>query len=796
MNKRVKKIIYLLVGISLILTHSPITAQNIIIVQPGPADGIDNRVWSLDPNTSFPDHVYIKANAWTWNSTFGIERSYLKFDLHCLTPNMEIDEAKLSFYYHYLPGNPEQTNYGANSLLIQRTTTDWTESSVTWANQPSISTINEILVPPATNPHQDYLNIDVTNLLNDAIVLNDYTFPFLVRIKDEFTFRRFAQASSDYPDPERRPKLEIFYTCFVDLGNDTIICSQDTLSISAGEYFMDYLWNTGAIDPSINISSSGTYWVEVTDEYGCIASDTIVVDFFPDPSELLNLGNDTVICNNDTILLSAGEGFETYLWQDGSENPEFIVTEPGLYYVIVANQCGEATDSIYIGLAAGPNVNLGGDTILCFGESIVLSPGNFYFYQWQDGSNEPTYNVNAPGLYFVTVSDDCGQSSDSIQINYYPEITVDLGNDTILCAGESIMLFAGSGFASYLWQDGSTSPFLLTSDNGYYEVEVTDINGCSASDEIYIDQMILEPELGPDTLICPDTEIILSTDLEYMGYIWGDSLGFDPEFLANAGTIWVRVFDSVDQKVCYGYDTITIGSLEVPQLPALLHDYYLCQEDSLSLNISIGDQYTYQWANNVYDSLLTISLPGYYSYTISNNCGSVSDTVFLNELPSPQPEIQIDTLPQESSLLLYTEESYHNYWWNDGSQNPVLEIEQPGDYWLSVENEEGCLATDSISIEPWECEMYIPAAFTPNGDSYNDYFYVDANSIQQFSIQIFNRWGEKVFISDDVDFYWDGTNKSNPCAEGTYFYIISYNCTNFTSQIKQSQRKGTITLLR
>ncbi|MCD4697267.1 MAG: gliding motility-associated C-terminal domain-containing protein, partial [Bacteroidales bacterium] len=177
-------------------------------------------------------------------------------------------------------------------------------------------------------------------------------------------------------------------------------------------------------------------------------------------------------------------------------------------------------------------------------------------------------------------------------------------------------------------------------------------------------------------------------------------------------------------------------------------------------------------------------------------CGAVSDNIIVSELPLPDPIILCDTLLPDGPLILSTRDQYMYYLWSNSSENPSIQVNQAGTFWVTVENEEGCTATDSLTIESWECEIFIPAAFTPNGDSYNDYFYVDGNNIDQLELEIFNRWGEKVYVTHDRDFKWDGTKKGQACAEGTYFYIISYNCTNFTQQIKKSISKGTITLLR
>ena len=772
-------------------------SQSTIVIQPGPADGKDARVWTLSPNENFPDYLFTKANAWTWGGDFGIERTFIEFDLSAVTKNMIISEAKLSFYYHWLPGNPEQTNAGDNKILLQRTTAPWSENSITWNNQPTTTPLNYVEIPPCSFPQQDYTDIDVTALVSDALNYDGNFFSFLVRIKDEITYRRFAQASSDHPTPEKRPKLEIFYDCFIDLGSDTTICSSDTITLSAGPNFSEYLWNTGSTDSTIEISSTGIFWVQVIDDFGCIATDSIQIYSLPDPNTMLNLGADTTLCMNDTLILSPGSGFVNYLWQDGSTDSIFLVTTPGQYYVSVSNDCGEANDTIHISESNITTVNLGNDTTLCFGETLLLQPGTGYLeYVWQNGSTEMQFYVTEPGIYYVTVQDNCGTGSDTVNIGYSPEISLDLGNDSILCEFESIMLSPGSGFANYVWQDGSTAPFYVAQDAGTYWVEVTDGNNCNAQDEIFIDQLILSVDLGVDTALCPGAEIILSPDQSFDGYIWLDSLCFDPDFITDsAGIFWVTCFDSVDQKVCYKTDSITIDQLNVPLSPEFHEEYAFCPKEEIEINAGVGNDFNYLWNGFLHDSILLVQDSGLYIISISNVCDTIFDSVFIFYYPTPYVQIIAYTISQ-NEFFLSVNQGFESYFWSTGISDSTILVDIPGTYWIEVANEYDCKATDSIVIEPTNCDIFIPNLLTPNNDLSNDYFFIEGMNIQDANILIFNRWGEKVFQSEDKNFTWDGTKNGHDCSEGTYYYIISYYCNNFKQNLQQIKRKGTITLLR
>ncbi|MEZ5082763.1 MAG: gliding motility-associated C-terminal domain-containing protein [Bacteroidales bacterium] len=458
---------------------------------------------------------------------------------------------------------------------------------------------------------------------------------------------------------------------------------------------------------------------------------------------------------------------------------------------------GEATDTINISESNITFVNLGIDTTLCFGESLILYAGSgFDEYLWQNGSTEMQFTVTEPGTYYVTVQNNCGTGSDTITVGYFPEISLNLGNDTILCGMESIMLSTGSVFMDYIWQDGSTAPFYLAQDAGIYWVEVTDGNSCNAEDEIFIDLLVLSVNLGSDTVLCPGTEITLSPDQSFDGYIWLDSLSFEPDFIIDtSGIFWVTCFDSVNQKICFETDTILITQLSNPYPPEIPDEYTMCPGEELTIDAGIGKDFNYLWNDSLNDSVLFVQDSGLFIISISNVCGTIFDSTSVFFYPFPYVEIIVDTISQ-NEFFLFLNLEFESYYWSNETTNSTMLVNIPGMYWIEVANEFDCKATDSILIEPTECDIFIPNLLTPNHDSSNDYFFIEGMNIQDAHILIFNRWGETVFQSDDKNFVWDGTKNGHHCSEGTYYYIISYNCNNFTNNLQQIKRKGTITLLR
>lgn len=203
------------------------------------------------------------------------------------------------------------------------------------------------------------------------------------------------------------------------LGNDTNICSNDpyelsTINFNGGDSF---LWNTGSTNPSININQSGTYWVSVTYDNNCTITDTIDIEFNPIPS--INLGNDTTICENDTLILQAPSNYIQYYWSTGENTQSINVNKDDTYFVLIkdSNNCVNS-DTINVSLKYLPTVDLGRDTYLCYNDSTILySKDENYDNLWQDSSTNYYFVVKKPGDYYLQSTNSCGSRSDTI--NFY-----------------------------------------------------------------------------------------------------------------------------------------------------------------------------------------------------------------------------------------------------------------------------------------------------------------------------------------------------------------------------------------
>lgn len=858
---------FILIFMTCVVLIPAAPSQTTLFLKPGP-EGKDAMVHSYLEFTNLGQDPSLIAAAWTYQGNFGIIRTLISFDLSSISCGSEIESADLSFFYNPYCGHVGHG--GDNWAWIRRITENWNEGSVIWPTQPAVTFMNQVSLPPSITTNQDYIDIDVTNLVQDMIDDPDHSFGFQLRMQTEEIYRSLTFASSDHSNSDWWPEIEIIYSCHVYLGNDTILCDGDTLFLDASECFTQYSWSTGASGSNITITTPGQYWVTVHDGNDCEASDTINVEFYPDILDQLNLGADTTLCFGEELLLEAGDGFESYLWQNGSNDSIYLVQNSGLYWVTVTSPCGSATDSIQVDIAPEIIINLGNDTILCIGDSILLCPGNgfseylwntgssgseilvttsgdywvvvsdlygcqesdtinvlfstdslyqnplgpdtslcfgdelllslnagFDTYLWQNGSTDDEFLVQYPGLYWVTITSSCGTVTDSVYINYFPEINLELGNDTLLCEGASLMLDAGYGFSGYLWSDGTASYQNYVTEQGLYSVEVWDMNNCHTSDEIYISYHNIDLDLGNDTMICPGNSIEIMAGDSFECYIWNDTASFGQSFIITdlPGLYWVEIIDSVQDIGCQASDTIVIGLNTVPSSPALQDEYSICEGDTLMLNAGVGSEFYYLWDTGSEDSLCIINEQGEVTVWVYNACDTVAMNIDVNVNPVPEVSIILDSAGSTGSFFHLTLDGiFENIFWSTGSDKAEIVVANTGLFWVQASNEFGCNDTDTINIEPWDCDFTVPLVFTPNGDDQNPVLKIDYHFMREFLIVIVDRWGKGVYESDDPYFNWDGTSHGKNCADGVYYWIIKYNCTGISG--KEFFKKGSVTILR
>ena len=277
----------------------------------------------------------------------------------------------------------------------------------------------------------------------------------------------------------------------VNVGNDTAVClgKSATLQavISGGIPPYTYLWGpyiATSLSPTVTLNATTNIYINVSDKCATTATDTVKVTIVPNP--IVNLGNDTTLCSGNTLTLNAGNAGSSFLWNPSGNTQQINVSNSGTYSVKVTNSFGcVGKDSIKISFVS-LNVNLGNNTSICIGDSIVLNAGtNATTYLWNTGATTSTIKVGVAGDYWVETKKGNCSSSDTITVAVAQPPVIFIGNDTIMCPGDLVTLDAGAGFDGYLWSNGSTQSSITINYPGIYSVSVNN-GGCKASDEIQI----------------------------------------------------------------------------------------------------------------------------------------------------------------------------------------------------------------------------------------------------------------------------------------------------------------------
>ncbi len=197
----------------------------------------------------------------------------------------------------------------------------------------------------------------------------------------------------------------------VNLGNDTLICANTSLTLDAGNTATTYLWNNSLTTRTINVVTPGTYSVSASNSCGSSSDQVVVGNITPIN---LELGNDKGICTGQTITLDAGNSGSIFQWSTGSTSQSIIINNAGTYTVNVNNGCGNVSDQIVI-YDGSFSVNAGTDQTICTGNSAILNATGANNYTWSTGAtsnsitvspvNTTTYTVTATNIYNCTASD-------------------------------------------------------------------------------------------------------------------------------------------------------------------------------------------------------------------------------------------------------------------------------------------------------------------------------------------------------------------------------------------------------
>ena len=317
--------------------------------------------------------------------------------------------------------------------------------------------------------------------------------------------------------------------------------------------------------------------------------------------------------------------------QKPAYNAEDTVTSPGTYHVKATDSCGNSFfDTVIVSLAPPILVSIGPDRSKCNSDTLHLqAPGGFMNYAWS-----PNYNINAINTQQVIVAPAVDTSYilkaektpgcfayDTVRITVNTSPRIDLGADRSFCAGDSLVLDAGSNFNQYQWSNGKTTQLITTYTAGTYSVIGITAAGCRSVDTLIVTNVYSLPvvSLNKDSTLCSGDQKTLDAGNGFVNYSWNTGSNSSSITVNNIGVYVVTVMDS---HGCIGNDTTKI-TVMFPQPAGFLGpDTSMCPYyDKLELKAA-GNYDQYRWNTGSPTSSIVIRQPGSYWLQVedANSC--------------------------------------------------------------------------------------------------------------------------------------------------------------------------------
>lgn len=625
---------------------------------------------------------------------------------------------------------------------------------------------------------------------------------------------------------------------------DTAICIGDTLNLTASGG-NTYTWDNGlgsganqTVAPVINT----TYEVIVTTINGCVDSAEVDVTINSLPTVVAN-ANNTSICSGDSLLLF-GSGATTYTWDNSViDSVKFTPASSNTYTVTGtdANGC-ENTDQILVTVGAcgvPPIANFGTlDTNICIGDciSFVDSSANFptnwtWYFPGSDSASSNVQNpsnicYNTVGSFDVKLVVTNASGADSITFVNYITVntlpTVVASNDTAICIGDAANLSA-TGATTYDWDNGlgagqtqNPSPIVNTT----YIVTGTDANGCVNTDQVDVSINAL-----PIVITSADTSVCLgdAVNLTATGgsiYDWDNGLGLGQNQSPTPTVNTVYNVVVTDANGCSNTGQVNVSIDPIPTIVAN-NDTTICNGQTVLL-MSTGGA-IYSWDNGLgLGALHNVTPAVNTTYTVTgydaNGCSNTDQVVVTVDACLPpvaafsvsDSTICINDCVDFTDLSTNSPDTWTWYFFNANTltsidQNPIdicYSTTGTFDVKLVVSNVHGAdsvtytnlMVVDSCNtpVAPIVVEVIVPNVFTPNVDGQNDLFNISGTGITELNLKIFNRWGEMLFETNQLNEGWNGrTTAGAEVPDGTYFYVAKV-----TTLDGVEEHNGTVTLIR
>jgi len=552
-----------------------------------------------------------------------------------------------------------------------------------------------------------------------------------------------------------------------------------------------------------------------------------------------------------TASVQGGLAPFSYSWSDANSQTTSTATGlcSGTYTVIIQQRCDIGTDTavVVVGGFGAANISIKAtpDTV-CSGSPTTVSisgGGAAATYQWSN--NATTSSISVSPLTTTTYSvilNNAGcppiDTSIVVTVNPLPPVVAS-PHDTSICVGSSAALTA-SGAVNYSWAPSGaglsctacSNPTATPSGTTLYTVTGTDAHGCVSSATSTVNIVVIPPTVSliaiPKT-ICEGHSVTIEASASnnitgpltwQPGSFTGSSITVSP----TATTVYTVTATS-NCGTATDTVTITVNNIPTAEFSADITNGCapLCVQFRDQSSTSSGKIIQWVWGYGNGDSsseqspIYCYSKAGKYSVnlTVLTNAGCSSSLDVNNYITTySRPDASFTTSPKPATIvdptIRFINQSTDRYgivqwFWTfgdqtdsaSGQQNPVHTYQDTGTYCttLVATNSNGCAdtTTNCLVIEP-AFTLYIPDAFSPNGDGKNDIFLPKGQYVKGYEMYIFDRWGQQIFHTNNINEGWNGriNNGGATCQEDIYVYLI----TAYDSRNQKHTYTGSLNLVK
>lgn len=611
-------------------------------------------------------------------------------------------------------------------------------------------------------------------------------------------------------------------------------------------------WNFGSgpvmlsdTDTVVFYPLPGTYTVcqTVTDTI-CGVTDSTCITIVVHDTVTYEIEGDTLYCRGDSLNLTINSlgTANTFLWSSDATYSDtlngypldstlntYVSTTTTFCFKLSRDELCYAQGCVNI-LVDSITAETNNDLVAC-GSCTGITTANVtggsppYIYEWSDGQTTQQADSLCAGVYVVTVSDSAGCADTAIAVvNDTTNINIDIVDSNLIschsqCDG-MVEIATSGAFPPFSidWSSGDTTLAIEDLCHGLYAVTVTDTAGCSVADfwlAIQPDslQMVNVSSTEPDCHGDCTGNIAIDPIGGTPGYSinWTGGLTGDSIFNLCQGEYIAQITDA---NGCTVSDTINLTEPDSLALDLLISNL-VCNDNcngALQANISGGTPgYNIIWSSGDTSNYIDELCPGEYFVSVEDlkGCSALDSALLITNGFSPFA-LNVDANPDtifsgESTILSANPESSGVFSWSPttGLQNPnaLVTSATPSastTYTFTASDSSGeCTFDTSITVVVLDyiCgdpNIFIPNAFSPNGDNQNDILYLRGANLEAINLSIYNRWGELVFETLNTDRGWDGSYKGRPVDPNVFVYHLHATCPSG----ERFFRKGNVTVIR